>query len=178
MLKWLVYILPVLLAACSHAPYQLADNGKDKNYLIRYIANLEKKGEMTDRPLLIIDGFVHTYEELKEGPIPLRREDISQVDHLGIGSEAAINIYGEMGREGVLLVRTRRSENASDQSADESHVLILVGNRPVSPQELDQIDPDDIEEIEVIKNQREIKKYTEEDYDGVVIIRMKKSTGQ
>lgn len=178
MLKWLVFILPVLLAACTHAPYQLADKGKDKNYLIRYISGLEKEGKMTGRPLLVIDGYVHTYEELKESPIPLRREDISQVDHLGIGSKAAINIYGEMGREGVLLLRTRRSENASGQSGEESHVLILVGNRPVSQEELEQIDPDDIEEIEVIKNHREIRKYTDENYDGVVIIRMKKPTGQ
>ena len=39
---------------------------------------------------------------------------------------------------------------------------------------MEKISPDDIESIDVIKGKEKIKEYTQENYDGVIIIHMKK----
>ncbi len=50
----------------------------------------------------------------------------------------------------------------------------MLGDQQISQEELQKIDPIDIKSIDVIKEKESVKKYTSEDYDGVVIITMKK----
>ena len=53
-------------------------------------------------------------------------------------------------------------------------MLFLIDGKKTTQEEIEKIDPNDIEEITVIKNNEEISKYTTENYDGVVLIKMKK----
>lgn len=54
-------------------------------------------------------------------------------------------------------------------------VLYIVDGKKVTAKEISRISPDDIEIITVIKNDKEILKYTtDKKYEGVILIKMKK----
>jgi hypothetical protein len=149
----------------------------DKDSLDSYISEFEKQEKITNSPLLVIDGFAIDYSDYKKKNQPLLKSEIKQIDYLSKDSEGAINIYGERGKNGVLLIMTYKSqenlqENTSKSLAD-SKVLFLIGSRQISQEELQKIDPKDIISIDVIKDKDSIKNYTSEDYDGIVIITMK-----
>ena len=57
---------------------------------------------------------------------------------------------------------------------EESKILYLLGDKIITKKEMESLTPDDIGTIDVIKNKEMIKKYTSEDYDGVIIINLKK----
>ncbi len=60
-------------------------------------------------------------------------------------------------------------------SISESKVLFLLNEKPITQAELEKINPDKIESVKVIKNKKEIAEYTSDEYDGVIIIEMKKT---
>ncbi|HNP78705.1 MAG: hypothetical protein U0289_07055 [Cyclobacteriaceae bacterium] len=62
----------------------------------------------------------------------------------------------------------------TNASPEERNVLYIVDGKPVSKVDSDKIDPNDILSVEVFKSKDEVKKYTTENYDGVVVIRLKK----
>jgi tetratricopeptide (TPR) repeat protein len=64
------------------------------------------------------------------------------------------------------------------KSLPDANVLFLIGDRQISKEELQTIDPNDIESIEVIKDKSIVSKYTTDNYDGVIIITMKKDKKQ
>jgi hypothetical protein len=178
MRKYLLILFAGLIISCSTNRYLLTDNNQDKRYLIDYIKDLEKQGKITNKPMIVIDGIAFGYENLKVNKIPLSKDDIFKIDFLSKDSEGAKNIYGERGTNGVLLVLTKKSQERlqekSAKSIDDSKVLFLIGDKQITQEELQKIDPMDIESIDVIKEKESVKKYTSEDYDGVVIITMKK----
>jgi len=88
-------------------------------------------------------------------------------------SETAINIYGDSAKGGVLLITTNNIQEKSAKIIDDSKVLILVGGKKFSKEELGKLNPDDLETIEVIKEAAVVKKITKDNCDGVVIITMK-----
>lgn len=178
MRKYLLILIAGLIVSCSTNRYLLIGNNQDKRYLIDYIDDLENQGKLTNKPMVVIDGLALGYENLKVNRIPLSKNDIFKIDYLSKDSEGAKNIYGERGTNGVLLILSKKSQDRlqekSTKSVTDSKVLFLLGDQPISQEELQKIDPMDIESIDVIKEKESVKKYTSEDYDGVVIITMKK----
>lgn len=53
-------------------------------------------------------------------------------------------------------------------------VLLVIDKKIVSQAEFKAINPDDIESINVYKNNEEVAKYSSKNYDGVVVIKLKK----
>jgi len=178
MRKYLLILIVGLIVSCSSNRYLLTDNNQDKRYLIDYIKDLENQGKVTDKPMVVIDGLAFGYENLKVNKIPLSKNDIFKIDYLSKDSEVVKQIYGERGTGGVLLILTKKSQERlqekSTKTIDDSKVLFLVGDQQITQEELQKIDPNDIESIEVIKENESVRYYTSEDYDGVVIITMKK----
>ncbi|MFZ4544729.1 MAG: hypothetical protein ACOYOA_11805 [Saprospiraceae bacterium] len=166
MKKLFIILLFSLLLGCSSGRYLLTDTGNDSKYLIERISALEKEGKVKQHPLLVIDGKVYDYKTLKEQPITLSKADIKQIDCLPKDGEGATNIYGESGKKGVLLITTAKS--------DDIKILFFIGDWRISQEEAEKINPNDIEFINVIKDKDKVRAYTTEDYDGVVIITMKK----
>lgn len=173
----LISIFGVLIS-CSSSRYLLTDNNQDKKFLVDYIRDLENQGKITNKPLIVIDGLALGYENLKVNKIPLSKADIFKIDCLSKDIQVATNVYGDRGKSGVLLITTKKSQERfqekSIKTLNESKVLFLVGDQQITQEELQNIDADDIESIEVIKEKDSVKKYTSEEYDGVVIITMKK----
>ena len=54
-------------------------------------------------------------------------------------------------------------------------VLYLVNDRQVTLTDLESMDPNLIESIEVIKDVGQIRQYTSDDYDGLILITLKKT---
>jgi len=166
-----VFIFTIVLSGCVTKKYFLQDQGSDKKYLVEYIKTNQASGELSKKPLIVIDGIPYRYDkELKEGNLPLTRDNIGDI--FIVSTEAGTQIYGDYGKGGVILITTNKHLQ-KDKSIGESKVLILLGNKEISRNDLEKLDPNDIEKIKVIKKKEEIKKYTSELYDGVVIIYLK-----
>jgi|WetSurMetagenome_2_1015567.scaffolds.fasta_scaffold98986_3 hypothetical protein len=168
----------IMIFSCSITNIKAqTDFVNDKDTIEKCISELEAKSIITSSPLLVIDGFPIDYDDYKSNNHHLLKADIKQIDYLSKDSEGAKGIYGERGRNGVLLITTVKSQEAlqekSAKTLAESKILFLLGDREISQEYLKDIDPNDIESIDVIKNKDSIKEYTTEDYEGVVVITLK-----
>jgi len=170
-----ILIGSILLCGCSTNRYLLTDSGKDKTFLIASIKELAKKGEISHKPLIVIDGIPYRFDvELKDKRLPLSKKDIQQVDRLK--EEVGMKIYGAYAKGGVLLITTKSYSIKKSQPVDldKSRILILLDDKVISKSEMDKIDANEIESIDVVKDKEKVKQYTSENYDGVVVIHMKK----
>jgi len=83
-------------------------------------------------------------------------------------------IYGNSGKDGVVLIITNEIQEKSAVTSSENKILFIVDGKQISQSESDMLVPENIESLEVIKEKKGIKKYTKKNYDGVVIIKLKK----
>ncbi len=155
-------------------------------------ADKTKKGKSTfveikedSKPLIIIDG---------------KEYDTSILDIIDKDKIESVAVYkGERARElydttSVIIISMKKTlkitieeaddtkkENSTiktrnrvkvDISSDENSPLIVIDGVVVSKEELDNISPDSIESIEVLKDEKSMKKYKTE--NGVILIKMKK----
>lgn len=56
-----------------------------------------------------------------------------------------------------------------------SKVLYIVNGKKISNKSLKKINPKNIESLQVIKNKKELLKYTKKEFDGAIIITLKKN---
>ena len=141
-------------------------------------------------PLIIIDG--------QESSKSLNEIDPANIASITVLKDAtAMNIYGEKGKNGVVLITTKvnaqDSSNSSEIKTTDSapahiaahtdqrivdflsnfaNALLYVDGEEVS--NTDNLNADDIESISVLKNGA-INRYGEKGKNGVVIITMKKN---
>jgi len=168
-----ILILFFLISGCANNRYLLIDKGKDKRFLVAAIDKAAKTGETSRKPLIVVDGIPYRYnKELKKERLQLEKKDIKQIDI--IKKDVAIKIYGDEAQSGLVLITAKTSPAKDSKSMDESKVLFLLEDKEISKSEMEKIDPTDIESIDVIKNKEKVKQYTSDEYDGVVIIHMKK----
>lgn len=169
----LFLLLPILISSCSSNRYLLADKGNDKNYLAEIIKEKSKAREISTKPLIVVDGVPCRYDlELKNKKLELLKEEISTIN--GLKHDAGIAIYGHYADGGVLIITTKSYAIKHPESLDKKNILFLLGDKAISNSEVEKISPDDIESIDVIKGKEKIKGYTQENYDGVIIIHLKK----
>ena len=57
---------------------------------------------------------------------------------------------------------------------DNKETLFVVDKKIISQAELGTINPEDIESVNIYKDKKEISKYSPRNYDGVVVITLKK----
>ena len=93
-------------------------------------------------PLIIVDGKESSNEEMAL----IKSEDVASVYVFEPGSEVAKS-YGEKGSKGVIKVTTK-SANVTIVSDP----LVIVDGKEISKKELEEINPNDIAHMEVIKN--------------------------
>lgn len=95
------------ISAFSQSKYELSDEGKDKFYLSDSIANLAKAGKITDKPIVVVDGIPHRFQDLEKEKLVLSKLEIAKI--IPIDKQKGISIYGTYGEAGVLIVTTNRS---------------------------------------------------------------------
>ncbi|WPO77038.1 hypothetical protein [Flavobacterium sp. KACC 22761] len=97
----------VSITAFSQSRYELSDEGKDKFYLSDSITSLAKAGKITDKPIVVVDGIPHRYQDLEKEKLALSKIEIAKI--IAIDKQKGISIYGTYGEAGVLIVTTNRS---------------------------------------------------------------------
>ncbi|MEM9650272.1 MAG: hypothetical protein AAF969_17480 [Bacteroidota bacterium] len=108
-------LLAISLLSCSHNPYLLSDKNSKKKFLVDYIENLKDKGFMSNKPSLVLNGELITYDSLKKCNLILYKDDIDTIyavfkkDDLG-----AKHLYGDGGENGVILIQVKKHEMKCD----------------------------------------------------------------
>ena len=103
------------------------------------------------------------------------KSDILEFSLIAMDNPQMVDIYGEQSLNGVLLIETKPFQEKAAKSISDSKVLFLLNDKPITQAELEKINHDSIESVDVIKDKKEIAKYTTDEYDGVVIIKLKKT---
>jgi hypothetical protein len=67
---------------------------------------------------------------------------------------------------------------SQEKKQEKKTILYIVDGKPMSAKEADKIDTEKIDKMEFIKEPEEIRKYTDEEVDMVVLVTMKKSAEQ
>lgn len=127
-------------------------------------------------PLCIMNGKEISMEEMES----LNKEEIKSVSVLkGANADA----YGKKGKNGVILIQTQKS---LDKESIKENILKFKGNSKKAPlvyvdgvkldvdEKADDIYPDEIETIVVLKDKSAIDKYGKKAVNGVIEITTKK----
>lgn len=84
--------------------------------------------------------------------------------------------YGERGKDGVILITTKKGVKAAYGLHGEEPLLILDGEIQDAAFDLNSVSPDEIESINVLKGISGVKFYGEKGKNGVIVITRKKAT--
>src|ERR1035437_9884833 len=115
----LIVCLFLLVASCSKNRYLLTDRGNDRYFLQQRIDESAKGGMISKTPMLVIDGHPFRFdEELKKQKLTLSRNNIAQIDILK--TQTAVNIYGEQGKKGVVLITTSTSKRERENHSNDN----------------------------------------------------------
>ena len=118
--------------------------------------------------LIILNGNESSVAELEKLD-PTRIESIEVMK----GKEAK-KIYGKKGEDGALVVQLKWNREDKDLATlFEAGPIFIVSGIQVSRYALGEIDPNNIESINVLKGESAIAKYGEKGENGVVIINLK-----
>ena len=130
-------LIGLIISSCSTNRYLLLDKGKDKYFLANKIKEMAKNGDISKRPIIVIDGEPYRYDyELKNAKLKISKDDIKQIDRVKL--DVGIKIYGEAGKNGVLLITTKSDTTTVSKSFDKSKVLILLEDKEISKEEMNK----------------------------------------
>lgn len=108
LLKFLIvcFWAGIALSGCTENRYLLADKGKDKRFLIDVIKEVSAKGEISKKPMIVVDFVPYRYDvELKNKRLQLTKNDIREISTLK--RDIGIETYGEAANGGVLIIKTK-----------------------------------------------------------------------
>ena len=119
-----------------------------------------------EEPLIIVDKK----EMSKDDFAKLPPEEITHIYVLQPESQAAIEVYGEKGKNGVIEVTTKNATTASTHDP-----LVIVDNKEVTKEEYEKIAPEKIDHIDVLKPESQAAKelYGDKGKNGVIVITTK-----
>ena len=157
------------------------DNTKNSSLSGNFTLNLND----THKPMYIIDG-----KEYAPGESDLSKLDPDDIESVSVlKNESALEAYGEKGRNGVVIIKTKKNVGLSNSSAlnistlnlnKTSEPMLIIDGKKYAPGEYDlsKLNPDDIESVSVLKNQSTLEVYGEDGKNGVVIITTKKKNSE
>jgi hypothetical protein len=132
----------------------------------QYINDIYVKGEISKSPLIVIDGKVFKYSKFRRTFKTLTIDKIREISYLEKNGEAAIGIFGNLGKPGVIIISTT--------SLKILKVLYLLDGYKISEVEFTKIyKSKDTYSFEIIDNKDDIKKFTSENYDLIWIAKSK-----
>jgi beta-lactamase regulating signal transducer with metallopeptidase domain len=96
-------------------------------------------------------------------------------------SPDSVETIDVMKDDNLMIIRTRKSnaskivirETGNKSTGISDNVLVIIDGENSSKSELENIDPSEIESIEVLKGKEISKKYIDKDHDGVIIVTRK-----
>lgn len=99
----------ILASSCYRDPYLLKDEGKNKYYLSDIIGDMENRGFLKSRPLIIIDTIKYRPRiELKTHTLPLFRDNIERLKVISIAHEKQLEAFGNDAKDGIIIIYTKQ----------------------------------------------------------------------
>jgi beta-lactamase regulating signal transducer with metallopeptidase domain len=102
---------------------------------------------------------------------------VKSIEYLNPDSIASINVMGE---DNLIIVRTKRASRSpikvrksNSMISASQNPIFFVNNKEVTNAEYENIDPDQIQSITVIKNREQIKTLTGKEGDGLIMVTLK-----
>jgi len=173
MKKILIISLSILLFNCSSNKYLLSDNSSKKNELKEFVSKLIDEGKIEKNPVVLLNEKVLTQNELKN--LKILSSDISKMSVMKKGNAQMIEIYGKNSLNGIVMIETKPKELRYHNPSSKSEILYIVDGKILSESKLKKLDTNKIDSLTVIKDKKEVSKYTKKKYDGVIVIVMKKN---
>lgn len=123
------------------------------------------------KAIFIVDGIRMNYDEAQT-------VDPQEIDNVSVlKGDAATSVYGAEAKDGVVIITTRKGGNTSltDHQTGilDGKPLILMNGVAITKEEMDKINPDDIESVNVLKGEQATRLYGEKGKNGAVIIKPK-----
>ena len=113
---------------------------------------------LPDNLIYVINGKISTKFEMEN----IRPEQIASVDILK--GDAAVAVYGENAKEGVVQIKLK----------SEAQPLYVIDGEISTKETLDNLKPEQIESIDVLKGEKATAAYGEKGKNGVLLIKTKK----
>lgn len=113
---------------------------------------------LPDNLIYVINGKISTRFEMEQ----IKPDQIASVDILK--GNSAVGLYGENAREGVVQIKLK----------NEAEPLYVIDGEIATKEKMDQLKPEQIEAIDVLKGEKAIAAYGDKGKNGVIQIRTKK----
>ena len=158
-----------------------------KTFLASEIREAKSNGQISSlKPIIVVEGKPYRFKhELKESRLKLSRDDIEKIEILK--EDVGIRLYGDYAEGGVLVVTTKNnfkqkkeeSNNQPEQNTltsliKNNKIIIFVDGKETKAEEIQNMNPNDIDSVSVLKGEAAKKLFPEMDLDGVIYITMKK----
>lgn len=143
------------------------EGNKDERITIQ---QLKKDAKLNSNPLVVINETMI----LKNGldSLNIDPKNIATINVVKKDTDKLVEIYGEQANNGVIFIETKEKE---PQKMDEDNILYLINGEKSNKAAILKLSPDEIESINVIKDKSEFAKYTTDNYEGIISIKLKKS---
>ncbi|WP_299158348.1 hypothetical protein [uncultured Tenacibaculum sp.] len=143
-----------------------------KNDLIELIQKAKNEGKINDNSLLVLDEEII----LNVNEITDNQKFFGEIRIINKGNKGMVQIYGEKAINGIIMIQSPpKTPKESDIEISRGIVLFFINEKEVSENELKKLSPDSIQNVQVIKSKDEIKKHTDKECDGIIIIKLKKT---
>ena len=166
----------ISLTTSSQEYVLLDENQPNKTFVQEFIQQSIDHGFLKENPMLIVDHKVITHAKHKI-QLDFFKSDIIEMSFKPKNQSELIKKYGSQAINGVVEISTRpfyaKPVNTVKSYANDN-ILFMIDGEVVSEEALQDLNPDDIESINVVKDHILISKYTSEDYDGMIQITLKK----
>lgn len=128
-----------------------------KGYKISAPVAVEGK-PLPENLIYVINGKISTKYEMEQ----LKPEQIASVDILK--GNSAVALYGDNAKDGVVQIKLK----------DEAKPLYVIDGEIATKEKMDQLKPEQIEAIDVLKGEKATAAYGDKGKNGVIVIRTKK----
>jgi bla regulator protein BlaR1 len=129
--------------------------------------SLHKKNQ--NQALIIIDGIKFSHKDTVIVLDSINPDNIESIEV--VKGESAILQYGEEGKDGVIIVTTKSPIRKEPLYIVKEPLYIVDG---IKTKSITDLDPNDIESINVLKGKDNTSQYGDEGEAGVVLITKKK----
>lgn len=129
---------------------------------------IEELSDDAKRAIFMVDGTRTNYDKVQV-------IDPQEIDNVSVlKGDAATSVYGTEAKDGVVIITTKNNGHSSSterrMGVSDGNPLILMNGVAITKEEMDKINPDDIESVNVLKGEQATRLYGEKGKNGVVII--------
>ncbi len=125
--------------------------------------------------MVINNKTIKSFENLNQ--LDFFKSDIVQMSLVPKDQSEMIKYYENQALNGLVKISIKpfyAKPVSKSRNYSAYNILFIVEGKVVSEDQFQMLNPNDIKTMNVIKDKLEIKKYTSEDYEGIIKITLKK----